>query len=90
MITVYALYSKKYNKIYVGFSDNTERRLREHNHIANDGYTKKYQPWEIIYEEKINGDYKDARKREKQLKSSRGRNFIWNIVSRTNGEKNIK
>ncbi|NOX67373.1 MAG: GIY-YIG nuclease family protein [Chlorobi bacterium] len=76
---VYALYSKKYNKIYIGQTDNLRRRLYEHNNGLLSTYTKRFKPWEIIYSENFS-TRSEAMKREKQLKSQKGREFIWNII----------
>ena len=79
MFTVYVLFSKKYNKIYIGYTGNLESRLKSHNELATKGYTIKYRPWEVVFIEEF--DTKgEAMKREKELKSSRGRNFIWNEI----------
>ena len=75
MFTVYVLYSEKYNKIYIGYTSNLEQRFLSHNELSKTGYTVKYRPWKIIYTEKFENK-KEAIQREKQLKSSRGRNFI--------------
>ena len=80
MFTVYALYSKTYDKIYVGFSSDLEARFLSHNQLATKGYTIKYRPWKIIHTE-VFETKTDAMKREKQLKSARGREFIWNIIN---------
>ena len=75
MFTVYVLHSQIFDKIYIGFTSDIEKRLFAHNHISNKGWTKNFQPWKIIYTE----DFKlkaDAMMREKQLKSSKGREFI--------------
>ena len=43
--------------------------------MHNDGKvvsTKKYRPWEIVYEEKFD-DHKEVRRREKYFKSGAGR-----------------
>ena len=75
MYTVYALYSKKYDKIYIGYTSNIEQRLLAHNELEKKGWTMKYRPWEIIYAE-IQATKADAMKREKQLKTAKGREFI--------------
>ena len=75
MFTVYVLYSEKYNKIYIGYTSNLEQRFLSHNELSKTAYTVKYRPWKIIYTEKFENK-KEAIQREKQLKSSRGRNFI--------------
>ena len=75
MFTVYVLYSTKYDKIYIGFTSNLEQRILSHNELSTKGYTKKFRPWTIVHTEVFDSK-PDAMKREKQLKSSRGRNFI--------------
>ena len=75
MFTVYVFYSEKYDKIYIGYTSNIEQRLLSHNKLSQKGYTVKYRPWKIVYTEKFTTK-KEALQREKELKSSRGRNFI--------------
>ena len=75
MFTVYVLHSRSFDKIYIGFTSDIEKRLFAHNHISNKGWTKSFQPWKIIYTEVFNLKA-DAMMREKQLKSSKGREFI--------------
>ena len=75
MFTVYVLHSRSFDKIYIGFTTDIEKRLFAHNHISNKGWTKSFQPWEIIYTEEFKLK-SDAMIREKQLKTSKGRDFI--------------
>ncbi len=79
---VYALYSKAHNKIYIGQTSDLERRLLEHNDGLSD-YTSRFIPWEVVYKENYN-TRSEALKREKQLKSQKGREFIWNIIKTRN------
>ena len=79
MFTVYVLYSEKFNKIYIGYTSDLEQRFLSHNELATKGYTIKFRPWEIVYIETFDTK-KEAMIREKQLKSSRGRTFIWNEI----------
>ena len=72
--TVYVLKSLNQNKSYVGFTDNLERRIKEHNQ-GKSYYTKRYKPWELIYKEEYD-NYEDAVKREKYLKSASGRGLV--------------
>ena len=74
MYYVYVLYSKKYDKIYVGQTNNYEGRLVQHN-SGRHRYTKRYIPWIIIYTEEFK-TRAEAMKREKELKSHQGRKFI--------------
>ena len=75
----YVLYSQKFDKIYIGSTSNLIDRINSHNQLSNKGYTKKFRPWIVIHVEFFNSKL-SAMNREKQLKSSRGRNFIRNII----------
>ena len=75
MFTVYVLYSEKFNKIYIGYTSNLNERFKSHNELATKGWTVSFRPWKIAYTEEYENK-SDALKREKALKSSRGRNFI--------------
>ena len=75
MFTVYVLYSGSFDKIYIGFTSNLEQRFLSHNKLGKKGWTIKFRPWKIIYTEEFD-DKKEALKREKELKSSRGRDWI--------------
>ena len=79
MFTVYVLYSLKYDKIYIGFTSDIKSRILSHNEKAKKGWTIRFRPWEIIYTEEKESK-KDAMDREKQLKSSRGRDWIRNTL----------
>jgi putative endonuclease len=79
MFTVYVLYSKDYNKIYIGFTSDLEQRLLSHNELGKKGWTIKFRPWQLIYTEEFQIK-SDAMKREKELKTATGRNFIWSII----------
>lgn len=79
MYTVYVLKSIRFDKIYIGFTSDLNARLIAHNHPANKGWTHKFQPWEIKYSETF-ANKTEAMKREKQLKSAKGREFIKNLI----------
>ena len=80
MYTVYVLFSEKFTKIYVGYTSDLTARLVSHNELATKGYTIKYRPWKIIYSEIVELKA-EALKREKQLKSAKGREFIWSLIN---------
>ncbi|MGN6639230.1 MAG: GIY-YIG nuclease family protein [Mucilaginibacter sp.] len=50
-----------------------------HNELGTNGYTVKFRPWTILFTEE-HQTKSEAVIREKQLKSAKGRQFIWNIV----------
>jgi putative endonuclease len=76
MFYVYALYNKFAQKIYIGQTEDIDRRIRQHNEHTFKGFTSRYQgEWVLIYKESVT-TRSDALKREKQLKSGNGRAFI--------------
>ncbi|MEQ9307847.1 MAG: GIY-YIG nuclease family protein [Balneolaceae bacterium] len=79
MFQVYALYSSNFDKIYIGYSSDVEKRLVSHNHPKNIGHTKRYQPWEIVFAENYDSRA-EAMKREKELKTAKGREYVWEKV----------
>lgn len=80
MFTVYILKSVQFEgKTYVGFTSDVNARLIAHNHPQNKGWTKRYQPWEILYTESFDIK-KEAMIREKYFKSGIGRRFIHTLL----------
>ena len=71
---IYILFSELFKKTYVGFSEDTAKRLAKHNN-GEVTSTRKFRPWKIVFEEECN-DYLEARKREKYYKSGAGRRKI--------------
>jgi putative endonuclease len=66
MYHVYLLKSKKNDSLYIGYTNDMKRRLKEHN-SGLVGHTKKYLPWTLIYCESFTS-LEDTKKREKSLK----------------------
>ena len=81
MYKVYVLYSKKFNKIYIGFTSDLQARFLSHNKLAHKGYTVKFRPWQIAFFETFDTK-KEAMAREKFLKSGKGRAFVWSEIER--------
>jgi putative endonuclease len=79
MFTVYVLYSTAFDKIYIGYTSDMDARLRSHNELATKGWTIKFRPWQLVYTE-IFETKKEAMLREQQLKSAKGRVFIWDEI----------
>lgn len=73
---VYAIYNQKHGKFYIGQTFDIEKRLADHNNKVLKGYTSRFDGnWMLIYKEET-PSRQEALKREKQLKSFRGREFI--------------
>lgn len=76
---VYILYNKDKNYIYIGYTENLRQRLNEH----NGGYsksTKSYLPLELIHYEAYKSK-NDAKRREKYLKTNKGRTTLMTMLS---------
>ena len=64
---VYILASKRNGTLYIGMTNDLERRIYEHKHSFNKGFTQRYAVHKLIYYEVIDDVYA-AIEREKQLK----------------------
>ena len=76
---VYALRSLSRNYIYVGLTDNLDRRIAQHN-LGLNPTTKPYRPFELIWSESF-PTRSEARLREKYLKSGVGKTFLKSLLS---------
>ena len=79
MFTVYVLHSPGHDKIYIGYTSDLASRLDSHNIFSQKGHTVRYRPWTLVYKEEFDSK-KEAMKREQELKSAKGREFIWNLI----------
>ena len=76
---VYALYSPKHDRLYIGESGDPKDRYRSHNELATKGWTVPFRPWIVLYVEAC-PDRSVALQRERQLKSGAGRDFLRSLV----------
>lgn len=81
MYYVYAVYNRENNKTYIGQTDNLEERVALHNSKTFKGsYTSRFSgEWKVVYKEETN-TRQEALRREKQLKSYRGREQIKKLI----------
>ena len=71
---VYVLRSLERKYIYVGLTNNIQRRIKEHQ-VGKERTTRSYRPFELILTEEY-ANRKEARVREKYLKSGCGKEWI--------------
>jgi putative endonuclease len=71
---VYILYNFSRNFIYIGYSENLKTRFITHNN-GEVKSTKTYRPLELIHYEAYR-NMKDAKRREKYLKTNKGRTTL--------------
>jgi putative endonuclease len=73
---VYAIYNQANKKLYIGQTSNIEQRFIAHNQKRGNHFTAKFHgEWKLIYSESFI-TRSEALRREKQLKSFRGREFL--------------
>ena len=65
---VYILASQKNGTLYIGITNNIQRRIYEHKNNLIDGFTKKYKVHNLVYYEQTDS-IESAIIREKQLKN---------------------
>jgi len=65
---IYILTNKSDSVLYIGMTNNLERRMFEHKNKLIEGFSKKYNLNKLVYYE-ITEDVKSAIEREKQLKN---------------------
>jgi len=75
---IYAIKSEKDGRIYVGFSENVEKRLSEHN-SGKTKSTKGYRSWILIFTKECKTRIQ-ARELEKYYKSGAGKEKLKNLV----------
>jgi putative endonuclease len=78
MYFVYIIQSDLDHSFYIGFSENVENRLREHN-LGSTNYTATKRPWKLVYFERFNNK-SDALKREIFLKKQRNKKFYQKLI----------
>ena len=67
MYYVYILSNNSNNVVYIGVTNNLQRRMYEHKNKLVEGFTNRYNIDKLVHYEQYN-DIKDAIGREKQLK----------------------
>lgn len=70
----YLLQSIQNRNLYIGYTNDLIKRLREHNQGLNFS-TRPFRPWEVIHYEAYRSE-KDAKRREKYLKTSQGTRLL--------------
>jgi putative endonuclease len=74
MFYVYILESTIDKNLYIGYTSDLKKRIKEHNQGLNFS-TKRYSTWDIIYYEACKEET-DAKRREKYLKTTQGNRLI--------------
>ena len=84
MFYLYILYSISSDKYYTGYSEDTERRLLEHNTSERTTYTSKHRPWILKKVISIGNNRSFAMQVEKAIKKTKSRLIVEKIISTSN------
>ena len=79
MYTLYILHSKSLDRYYVGYTNDLDRRLSEHNRIKGK-YTDAGIPWIPVYTESFNSK-KEVMNREKFIKRRKSKQFLLELIA---------
>ena len=79
MYTVYILSSQYLHRYYVGYTNNIERRLTEHNRKKGK-YTDAGIPWKLVYSENYELKNK-AMERERFIKAKKSKKYIEMLIA---------
>jgi putative endonuclease len=82
MFYVYILFSAKFDKYYVGHTDNLSRRLFQHNNLVKNTFTAKYRPWSLVASFETGPERGLAIKIENHIKKQKSKQFIMEIIQR--------
>jgi len=78
MYSTYIIKSGKTGKLYIGHTENLNRRLTEHNSNQSKS-TKNKGPWELLYQREF-GTRSDAMKHEIDLKKIKNKNYLLEMI----------
>lgn len=81
---VYIITNKRNTVFYTGFTDNVERRVFEHKHKLQPGFSKRYNCDKLVYFEEYSS-VEEALDREKQIKRYK-REWKINLINSINPE----
>ncbi len=79
---VYILTNTCNTVLYIGMTNDINRRMREHRSGTKRGFSKRYRLWKLVYLEEFS-EVRDAIYREKQLKNWR-RQWKLNLIREEN------
>ena len=86
MYCVYIVANKKNGTLYIGVTNDLERRITEHKEQKRDGFSKKYGTNKLVWYD-LTCDVNAAIKKEKQMKAWK-REWKLNLIEETNPEWN--
>jgi putative endonuclease len=78
MCIVYILESLKTGRFYIGYSEDPERRLYDHN-VGKVKSTRLYRPWRKVHQESFSTK---LQARERSIKAMKSRSYVFKLIGR--------
>jgi len=81
MYYIYFLFAPKYQRYYIGFSEDVHKRLEQHNDDKNTtSFTAKFKPWELTAFFPVSDSKAEAMKVERFIKKQKSKKFNLKII----------
>jgi putative endonuclease len=81
MFYIYILYATKYDKFYIGYTNNYRLRIQQHNHQQYfNTFTSKYRPWELAAVFECGTEEGEAIKLERFIKKQKSRKLLLQLT----------
>ena len=80
MFYIYVLHSESFDKYYVGYTNDIQRRLEEHNTSIFNTYTHKYRPWKLATLFAVSDNKSEALKIERFIKDQKSRTLLIRLI----------
>jgi putative endonuclease len=90
MFYIYILYSESADRYYIGYTNNPDRRLIEHNTAEEDKFTSKFRPWRMLLFFKVSDSRGEAIKVERFIKRQKSRLFLARLLEEANNPEYFK
>jgi len=78
MFTVYVIRSTVNGMYYVGFTDDIDRRMMEHNEGMSK-FTRRGRPWTLMFTEQFE-TRREAMMREREIKKRKSRTYLERLI----------
>ncbi|MCF8236966.1 MAG: GIY-YIG nuclease family protein [Saprospiraceae bacterium] len=80
MFLVYILYSEKYNRYYIGQTEDLDQRMRSHNESSERTFTSKYRPWKVVMQMGF-PDRRHAVRAERYIKRRKSKTYLEELIT---------
>ena len=84
MYWVYIIYCKPFDRYYIGYSEDPNHRLIEHNEGINRSTKFGAPDWVLVYTESFRSRI-DAMRREKAIKARKSKKYIQSLITLSKG-----